>query len=94
MANTTIGVRELKAQLSHTLRQVKAGETVIITERGKPIGRIVPMESSLEDRMQELIAAGVLSWNGQKFGARLRDVRPARLRGSVTVAELLLEDRE
>lgn len=58
MSNTTIGVRELKAQLSRTLRQVKAGETVIITERGKPIGRIVPMESSLEDRMRELMAAG------------------------------------
>ena len=94
MSNATIGVRELKAHLSHTLQQVKAGETVIITERGKPIGRIVPMESSLEDRMQELIAAGVIAWNGQKFGARSRDVRPARVRGPVTVAELLLEDRE
>ena len=67
MSNTTIGVRELKAQLSQTLRQVKAGETVVITERGKPIGRIVPMETSLEDRMQELIAAGVIAWNGKKF---------------------------
>jgi prevent-host-death family protein len=94
MSNATIGIRELKAHLSHTLQQVKAGETVTITERGKPIGRIVPVESSLEDRMQELIAAGVIAWNGQKFGARSRDVRPARVRGPVTVAELLLEDRE
>jgi len=94
MSNATIGVRELKAHLSHTLQQVKAGETVIITERGKPIGRIVPMESSLEDRMQELIAAGVIAWNGQKFGAHPRGVSPAQVRGPVTVAELLLEDRE
>jgi prevent-host-death family protein len=94
MSNVTIGIRELKAHLSHTLQQVKAGETVTITERGKPIGRIVPMESSLEDRMQELIAAGVVAWNGQKFGAGSRSVRPARARGPVTVAELLLEDRE
>jgi len=94
MTSTTIGIRELKAHLSHTLQQVKAGETVIITERGKPIGRIVPVESSLEDRMQALMAAGVLSWNGKKFGSRPRDVRPARVKGPVTVAELLLEDRE
>jgi prevent-host-death family protein len=94
MPSITIGVRELKAQLSQTLRQVKAGETVIITERGKPIGRIVPLETSLEERMQELMAAGVLSWNGKKFGSRPRDVRPARVKGPVTVAELLLEDRE
>jgi prevent-host-death family protein len=94
MSNATIGIRELKAHLSHTLQQVKAGKTVIITERGKPIGRIVPVEASLEDRMQELITAGVLAWNGQKFGARPRGVSPAHVKGPLTVAELLLEDRE
>ena len=94
MSNTTIGVRELKAQLSRTLRQVKAGETVIITERGKPIGRIVPLESSLEDRMQELIAAGVLAWNGKKFQPQRDLASLPRTRGDKTVAELLLEDRE
>ena len=40
MAPVTVGIRDLKAQLSKTIQQVKAGETVIITERGKPIGRI------------------------------------------------------
>ena len=94
MSNTTIGVRELKAQLSRTLRQVKAGETVIITERGKPIGRIVPMESSLDDRMQELMAAGVLAWNGKKFQPQRDLASLPRTRGDKTVAELLLEDRE
>jgi hypothetical protein len=52
------------------------------------------METSLEDRMQELIAAGVIAWNGKKFGARPRGVSPAHVKGPVTVAELLLEDRE
>jgi prevent-host-death family protein len=94
MSNATIGIRELKAHLSHTLQQVKAGETVIITERGKPIGRIVPMETSLEDRMQELMAAGVLSWNGKKFQPQRDLALLPRTRGDKTVAELLLEDRE
>jgi len=94
MSNATIGIRELKAHLSHTLQQVKAGETVIITERGKPIGRIVPMESSLEDRMQELIAAGVIAWNGKRFRPRTDLASLPRTQGNKTVAELLLEDRE
>jgi prevent-host-death family protein len=94
MSNTTIGIRELKAHLSYTLQQVKAGETVIITERGKPIGRIVPVESSLEDRMRELMAAGVLSWNGKKFQPQRDLASLPRTRGDKTVAELLLEDRE
>ena len=94
MSNATIGIRELKAHLSHTLQQVKAGETVTITERGKPIGRIVPLETSLEERMQELMAAGVLSWNGKKFQPQRDLASLPRTRGDRTVAELLLEDRE
>ncbi|WP_374687443.1 type II toxin-antitoxin system Phd/YefM family antitoxin [Promineifilum sp.] len=37
-----VGIRELKSGLSEYLRRVKAGETIVITERGRPIGRIVP----------------------------------------------------
>jgi prevent-host-death family protein len=40
---TKAGIRELKAHLSAYLRQVKAGGTVVITDRGEPIGRIVPI---------------------------------------------------
>lgn len=42
MTEMTVGIRDLKAQLSNYLRQVKAGATLIITERGRPVGRIVP----------------------------------------------------
>ena len=38
-------VAQLKAQISHYLRRVKAGEEVIVTERGIPVARIVPIES-------------------------------------------------
>lgn len=48
MTQVIVGIRELKARLSEYLRQVKAGETVIITEHGRPIGRIVPEPESLE----------------------------------------------
>jgi hypothetical protein len=40
-----------------------------------------------------LIELGLVAWNGQKFGARPRGLSPARVKGTVTVAELLLEDR-
>ena len=51
-----VGIRELKSHLSHYLRRVKAGETLIITERGKPIGRIVPESQPLEERLAHLVA--------------------------------------
>jgi len=91
MTTTNVGVRELKAHLSAYLRRVKAGVTVVITDRGTPVGRIVPEPASLEARLKGLAAAGVIEWSGE----RLEPVAPpARLRGSQTVADLLLEDRE
>lgn len=42
---TTTGVTELKAQLSRYLARVKAGEEVLVTERGRPIARLAPVGS-------------------------------------------------
>ena len=91
MSQTTVGVRELKARLSYYMQQVKAGATLVVTERGKAIGRIVPQSPSVETRMQELVQASLVAWNGRKL-APLAPV--ARTRGNRMVADLLLEDRE
>jgi len=91
MTQTTVGIRDLKARLSSYMRQVKDGATLVITERGKPIGRIVPVSLSVETRLRELIQAGLVAWSGRK----LMPMDPvARTRGRRTVADLLLEDRE
>ena len=83
-------VRELKARLSAYLRRVEAGETVTITRHGKPVGRIVPVEATLEARLVALEPAGLPAWNGQ----RLPGAAPvARTEGTITVAELLVEER-
>jgi prevent-host-death family protein len=91
MTQITVGLRELKAQLSHYIRQVKSGTTLIITERGKPVGRIMAVNPSLDERVQELIGAGIIAWNGQK----LTTIAPvAEVQGEKTIADLLLENRE
>ncbi len=91
MSGTTVGIRELKAHLSAYIREVKDGGTVVILERGVPIGCIVPLSPSLETRAQTLIEAGLVAWNGQK----LPPAAPAaRTRGPRMVADLLLEERE
>jgi prevent-host-death family protein len=51
-------VRELKARFSHYLRLTKAGKTVEITERGTPIGRIVPTSGALAERIEALARFG------------------------------------
>jgi prevent-host-death family protein len=87
----TVGIRELKARLSGYLQQVKAGSTLVITDRGQPIGRIVPIKPSLETQMQELLQTGLVTWSGRLLIPR----EPvAKVQGQQTVADLLLENRE
>jgi prevent-host-death family protein len=91
MTRTEAGIRELKRRLSAYLRQVKAGGTVIITDRGKPIGRIVPIAQSTEAQLEALKQAGWIAWSGEK----LPPLAPvAQAKSGQTVADLLLEDRE
>jgi prevent-host-death family protein len=90
MDDTRVGARELKSRLSEYLRRVKAGQTIIVTERGKPIGQIVPIQPTLEGRLLAIVEAGLAEWNGQRLKAR----QPAaRNRGTRQVSDLVVEDR-
>ena len=90
MGEQTVGVRELKARLSEYLRQVKKGRTVVITEHGKPVGRLVPVGQSLEERLEAMRQAGQIEWSGKK----LSPMKPvAKVKDGFSVADLLIEDR-
>lgn len=86
-----VGIRELKSRLSEYLRRVKAGETIVITERGRPIGRIVPEGLTLEEKLQRLIDAGLAEWNGQKPV----DFEPIAVnRSDILASDIVIEMRE
>jgi len=91
MAHPPVSIRELKSRLSHYLRLTRKGESVVITDRGVPIGRIVPMGQDLGQRVAAMCEAGQAQWNGRKLPPR----KPvAKLRGKGSVAQLVVEDRE
>lgn len=57
----TAAISKLKATLSEFLGYVKAGEEVLVTDRGKPIARIVPVGDMPHDaRRMDLIRRGIL----------------------------------
>lgn len=91
MGQTLVSIRELKSRLSHYLRLTKAGESVVITERGTPIGHIVPASATTEERIAAMLKAGMVAWSGKKLGP-LSPI--AKARGKRTVADLLVEDRQ
>lgn len=86
----TVGIRELKSRLSECVRAVKQGATIVVTEHGRPVARMVPENRSLAERLAALTAAGTILWSGRRVGR----ARPAaRARGKRTVADLLVENR-
>ncbi|NPV09096.1 MAG: type II toxin-antitoxin system prevent-host-death family antitoxin [Anaerolineae bacterium] len=94
MVEERVGARELKARLGRYLRMVREGSSIVITDRGKPIGRIVPFagtRASHQEWARELADMGLVEWSGEVLEPM---EPPARLRGDKTVAELLVEDRE
>lgn len=94
MAQPPVSIRELKSRLSHYLRLTRQGESLVITDRGVPIGRIVPIMPMGQDagqRMAAMCEAGLAQWNGRKLPPR----KPtAKLLKPGSVAQLVVEDRE
>ena len=53
-----IGVRELRQQASRYLRDVQRGETIQVTDRGRPVAWLVPIPTG--DGLNELVVSGRL----------------------------------
>jgi prevent-host-death family protein len=93
MSSITVGVREAKLSLSKLLKQVRKGKRVIITDRGEPVGKMVPIdkgELSVEDLLKSLEERGVVQQQDRK---RLRIPRPARISRKISLQLMLQEDR-
>jgi len=92
-----VGSRKLKNGLGAFLARVRAGETILITDRGRPVARLSPAQESarpektLEERLHELAANGQIYLAPQR-GDR-RPFRPARVKGK-PLSKVIIEDRE
>jgi prevent-host-death family protein len=90
IAMNSVGVRDLKNRLSHHLKRVRAGAHLVVTERGRPIATLVPVEVPADMVWAHtLVAAGRAHWSGGKpAGAK----RPVRVAGQ-PASDAVLEDR-
>ena len=91
----TVGSRELKNRLGRYLGLVGRGETIIVTDRGKPVARLVPPEPepettySVEDLLKRLEAEGHLRRGTRPF----RRFKPIRVKGK-PMSQMISEDRD
>ena len=87
---TSVGVRELKGQLSRYLKRVKLGERLGITERGQLIAILsAAPANAAEQQIESMIREGVASWDGGKPAGA---ARPKKTSGR-PVADAVIEDR-
>lgn len=59
-----IGIRDAKARFSELLREVRQGGEWIVTERGRPIARLIPVQEqdlSLAEKVRRLEERGLVA---------------------------------
>jgi len=88
-------VSKLKASLSEYLRRVKAGEEVLVSERGRLIAKLVPVTGTdaLPDHLAELAKQGLARVGARRLSRAFWSLpRPKDPKGRVLAA--LMEERE
>jgi prevent-host-death family protein len=89
----TASVVELKAKLSEHLRQVKSGHELIVTERGIPVARMLPLDDGerRSTRRLRLTRSGALKPGRGKLPAALKRPPSGAAAGEAVVDALLAE---
>ncbi len=87
----SVGVRELKSGLSRYLKRVRAGARVTVTERGRAIAMLGPVDVPADlEWAHALVVSGQARWAGGKpAGSR----HPVPIVTGRSVSEAVIEDR-
>lgn len=93
----SVGVRELKNRLSAFLRQVRSGESVLVTDRGEVVAEISPPgqklpDPSLPQGLLSLARRGVATLGSRNEPALYKPL-PRKHRGHRSAAQLLEDER-
>jgi len=87
------GIKDIKNNLSRYLARVKAGEEILITERGKPIARIIQeneKHNTIRQALAPLIERNTVSMPDQPITRQA----PVRIEATgKSTSEMVAEDR-
>jgi len=91
----TIGIRELKNRLSEVMRAVKAGERILVTDRGTVVAELAPpgaarMDPNVPAGLARLVERGAVRLGAPNDPAIYRGL--TRLRKKPASAARLLDD--
>lgn len=81
-----VGIRELRDGLSRHLAAVRDGNTITVTDHGRPVARIVPVGAPT--KLKQLISEGKVT-----RAVRRKEARPMPVAGTGAVSDLVDEQR-
>ncbi len=90
-----ISITDAKNGLSSVLEQVKAGETLLITERGVPIARVGPVATSKDPigRRSRLIRSGLARPGFRPLPRALRSAPAVAMPDGESIVDMVIDER-
>lgn len=85
---THVGIRELKARLSHYIELAVVGERIVVTDRGKPKAMLIGLER--DPMIEQGIEQG---WIRSRKRPPAHGRRRKRAKGRYTIEQVMAEDR-
>ena len=89
-----VGARELKNRLGQYLKQVRRGQSLVITDRGRPIAQLNPVSENSGSETELMAILKTLETQGKLRlpTGPLRKFRPLPGRGK-SASQMIIEDR-
>jgi prevent-host-death family protein len=90
-----LGLREANQQFSRAIRAVRAGNEVVLTERGRPVAVIKPINrpNAEQTALQAMADDGLVKLPSQKGPTPAPRWRPVKVKGK-PLSQTIVEDRE
>jgi prevent-host-death family protein len=76
MEESVVGIRDLKQNASQVVARVRAGDSLVVTDRGVPVARIIPIGDLSWDERVEMGQASAPSIGIDEVVASIPDEEP------------------
>ena len=91
-----LGLREANQHFARTIKAVRAGQEVVLTDRGRPIAVIKPIKDDEGDReavLQTMAEEGLITVADRKGPMPTPRWRPVKVKGA-PVSKTIVDERE
>ena len=90
-----LGLREANQRFSKAIRAVRAGQEVVLTERGRPIAVIKPIggDDAQDATFRAMVEEGLITAAARKGPMPTPRWRPVKVKGT-PLSRTVIEDRE